>query len=42
MKWEDEALKLADEVPVPPPMLFLVKLDAERIAISNNLDTVTP
>ena len=42
MKWEDEALKLADEVPVPPPMLFLVKLDAERRAISKNLDTVTP
>jgi len=42
MKWEDDALKLADEVPVPPLMLFLVRLDAERRAMLKNLDTVTP
>jgi len=42
MKWDDEALKLADQVPVPPLMLYLVKLDAERRAMSKDLDTVTP
>ncbi len=42
MKWEDEALKLADVVPVPPPMIFLVKLDAERRAMAKKMDTVTP
>ncbi len=41
MNWDDDALKLVDEVPVPPLMTYLVKLDAERRAMSKHMDTVT-
>ena len=41
MKWDDDALKLAEEVPVPPLMTYLVKLDAERRAIAKKMDRVT-
>jgi len=41
MNWDDDALKLIDEVPVPPLMTYLVKLDAERRALAKNMDSVT-
>lgn len=41
MKWDEDALKLAADVPVPPMMAFLVKHDAERRAIQSGLDCVS-
>jgi len=40
MKWEKDVLKLAEEVPVPPLMTYLVKRDAERRAMEKDLDCV--
>lgn len=41
MEWEQEALTILDQIPLPPIMSAFAKLDAERRALQNGFDRVT-
>jgi formate hydrogenlyase subunit 6/NADH:ubiquinone oxidoreductase subunit I len=41
IKWDEEALKIVEQIPLPPIMAHLAKLDAERRVRQKGLDTVT-